>query len=255
MKAQRPDFSRKLLTVGAVVGGVTASACAFGTDTNDVSIKTANAKPAVTARIENRFIKVEKVIIGYGVARGAGAGVVEAGAGVGAGVVRVEDPGKRVSVPFTPKAVPTNRTATPAVITITMPMAAPVIIPCAFLIAPASYAKNTSQAPAYKKVIRKMTPENAIKKFANRTPVLIMSVSVQFPVSVHVGKLKRSEPVPPEGAAAGDAPVPDGGVAAGGAAASEAAGAGAGASVAGVAGPAGAGTRAAASGDVVTHEN
>lgn len=170
-------------------------------------------------------------------------------------MVRDEDPGKRVSVPFTPKAVPTKRTATPAVITITMPIAAPVIIPCAFLIAPASYAKNTSQAPAYKKVIRKMTPENAIRKFAKRTPVLMMSVSVQFPVSVHVGKLKRSEPVPAAGAAAAGVPVPATGVVPGGVPAADGAG------VVGVGLPAppegavGAGGWAAASGFVDTHEN
>ncbi len=121
----------------------------------------------------------------------------------GAGVVAegTERPGKRVYDEPTPNPVDTKRTATPATMIMMIPMNAPVTIFCASATCFASYAKRSSFAPAYKNVPKNTTPEMASRKFANRTPVLMMSVNEHCPFSVQAGSSKRKEAPDAAGAA------------------------------------------------------
>lgn len=105
-------------------------------------------------------------------------------------------PGACKSDGVTSKLDETKRTATPATIMIIMAMLALVSIACAFEMDFASCAKKISCAPAQRTVAKKTRPDNASKKLAARTPVLMMSVREQFPFSVHDGRTNRRPPLP-----------------------------------------------------------
>ena len=117
----------------------------------------------------------------------------------GGGVVERDPdavPGVCKSDGVTSKLDETKRTATPATIMIIMAMLALVSIAWALEMDFASCAKKISCAPAQRTVARKTKPDNASKKLAARTPVLIISVREQFPFCVHDGRTKRSPPLP-----------------------------------------------------------
>lgn len=93
----------------------------------------------------------------------------------------------------TPSEDDTNRTATPAIIIIMIPVTAPVIIVFVCATSFPEYANKIKRAPAIKNTARNKIPERAISKFAKRMPVLMISVNEHFPFAVHAGKINRKE--------------------------------------------------------------